>query len=88
MYGRRQRRCSVEFKERTEADASMMLEMELNKLRENGNLDPDTDKAVKQTFRGFQDLFKTYLVQEGPGIVFIIFSSYFEHFFPLPNFFL
>jgi hypothetical protein len=76
MYGRLHRRSSVEFKERTEADATMILEMELNKLRVNGKLEQHTDKAVGQAFKRFKELFEIYLVQEGPGIVFITLNKY------------
>ena len=44
MYGRLYRRNSIEFKERTERDASVMLEMELNRLRQSGKLGPTADK--------------------------------------------
>ena len=66
MYGRLYRRNSIEFKERTEQDASVMLELELNRLRQSGKLGPTADKIVKTAFDRFQELFCTYLEQEGP----------------------
>jgi hypothetical protein len=40
-------------------------------LRKSGKLSPSADSQVKNAFDQFQDLFSTYLVQEGPGNVFI-----------------
>ena len=66
MYGRLYRRNSIEFKERTEQDAGVMLELELKRLRESGKLGQTADNIVKAAFGRFQELFCTYLEQEGP----------------------
>ena len=66
MYGRLYRWNSIEFKERTEQDARVMLELELNRLRQSGKLGPAADNMVRTAFGRFQELFCTYLEQEGP----------------------
>ena len=66
MYGRLYRRNSIKFKERMEQDASVMLELKLSRLRQSGKLGPTADNMVRTAFGRFQELFCTYLEQEGP----------------------
>ena len=45
---------------------SIILELKLSRLRQSGKLGPTADNMVRTAFGRFQELFCTYLKQEGP----------------------